>query len=44
MNRTAGLLKPTRGSISVLGVTPDHPEEMFRLVGYATQYDAFPPA
>ena len=43
MNLTAGLLKPTRGSISVLGVTPDHPEEMFRLVGYATQYDAFPP-
>jgi ABC-2 type transport system ATP-binding protein len=43
MNLTAGLLKPTRGSISVLGVTPDHPEEMFRLVGYSTQYDAFPP-
>lgn len=43
MNLTAGLLRPTRGSVSVLGVTPDHPEEMFRLVGYATQYDAFPP-
>jgi ABC-2 type transport system ATP-binding protein len=43
MNLTAGLLRPTRGSISVLGLTPDHPEEMFRLVGYATQYDAFPP-
>jgi ABC-2 type transport system ATP-binding protein len=43
MNLTAGLLRPTRGSISVLGVTPDHPEEMFRLVGYSTQYDAFPP-
>lgn len=43
MNLTAGLLKPTRGSLSVLGVTPDHPEDMFRLVGYATQYDAFPP-
>lgn len=43
MNLTAGLLRPTRGSISVLGVTPDHPEDMFRLVGYATQYDAFPP-
>jgi ABC-2 type transport system ATP-binding protein len=43
MNLTAGLLNPTRGSLSVLGVTPDHPEEMFRLVGYATQYDAFPP-
>ncbi|HYU32585.1 MAG TPA: ABC transporter ATP-binding protein [Thermoanaerobaculia bacterium] len=43
MNLTAGLLRPTRGSISVLGVTPDRPEEMFRLVGYSTQYDAFPP-
>jgi ABC-2 type transport system ATP-binding protein len=43
MNLTAGLLRPTRGSISVLGLTPDHPEDMFRLVGYATQYDAFPP-
>lgn len=43
MNLTAGLLRPSQGSISVLGVTPDHPEEMFRLVGYATQYDAFPP-
>ncbi len=43
MNLTAGLLNPTRGSISVLGLTPDHPEDMFRLVGYATQYDAFPP-
>ncbi|HKH47144.1 MAG TPA: ABC transporter ATP-binding protein [Thermoanaerobaculia bacterium] len=43
MNLTAGLLHPTRGSISVLGATPEHPEEMFRLVGYATQYDAFPP-
>jgi ABC-2 type transport system ATP-binding protein len=43
MNLTAGLLRPTRGSLSVLGLTPDHPEDMFRLVGYATQYDAFPP-
>lgn len=43
MNLTAGLLNPTRGSLSVLGLTPDHPEDMFRLVGYATQYDAFPP-
>lgn len=43
MNLTAGLLRPTRGSVSVLGVTPGQPEEMFRLVGYSTQYDAFPP-
>jgi ABC-2 type transport system ATP-binding protein len=43
MNLTAGLLRPTRGAVSVLGVTTDRPEELFRLVGYATQYDSFPP-
>jgi ABC-2 type transport system ATP-binding protein len=43
MNLTAGLLRPTRGAVSVLGVTTDRPEDLFRLVGYATQYDSFPP-
>jgi ABC-2 type transport system ATP-binding protein len=43
MNLTAGLLRPTRGRISVLGMTADRPEELFRHVGYSTQYDAFPP-
>lgn len=42
MNLLAGLLRPDRGSVSVLGVTVDQPEELFRLVGYSTQYDAFP--
>ena len=42
MNLLAGLLRPDRGSLSVLGLTVDQPEELFRLVGYATQYDAFP--
>jgi ABC-2 type transport system ATP-binding protein len=43
MNLMVGLIRPTRGSIRVLGISPDQPEELFRLVGYSTQYDAFPP-
>ena len=27
----------------MLGLTPDDPEELFRHVGYAAQYDSFPP-
>jgi ABC-2 type transport system ATP-binding protein len=42
MNLMTGLLRPTRGAIRVLGVSPDEPEELFRRVGYATQVDAFP--
>jgi ABC-2 type transport system ATP-binding protein len=42
MHLLCGLLRPTRGSISVLGVSPDQPEELFRTVGYCTQYDSFP--
>jgi ABC-2 type transport system ATP-binding protein len=42
MNLMAGLLRPDQGRISVLGLDADRPEELFRLVGYATQYDAFP--
>jgi ABC-2 type transport system ATP-binding protein len=43
MNLMVGLLRPSRGRISVLGMDPRRPEEMFRHVGYSTQYDAFPP-
>jgi ABC-2 type transport system ATP-binding protein len=43
MNLMVGLLRPSRGRISVLGMRPDRPEEFFRHVGYSTQYDAFPP-
>jgi ABC-2 type transport system ATP-binding protein len=43
MNLIAGLLRPTRGRVSVLGLSPARPEEMFRAIGYATQHDAFPP-
>ncbi|HYN19678.1 MAG TPA: ABC transporter ATP-binding protein [Thermoanaerobaculia bacterium] len=43
MNLMVGLIRPTRGSIRVLGIPTDLPEELFKLVGYSTQYDAFPP-
>jgi ABC-2 type transport system ATP-binding protein len=43
MNLMVGLLRPSRGSVRVLGLSADRPEELFRRVGYATQYDAFPP-
>lgn len=42
MNLMAGLLRPDRGRVSVLGLDAGRPEELFRLIGYATQYDAFP--
>jgi ABC-2 type transport system ATP-binding protein len=42
MNLMTGLLRPTRGSISVLGTTPHQPEQLFRKVGYCSQFDSFP--
>ena len=42
MHLMTGLLRPSRGEVSVLGVPPERPEELFRLVGYCTQYDNFP--
>ncbi len=42
MNLMTGLVRPTQGRISVLGLTPDQPEEFFRYVGYCTQFDSFP--
>jgi ABC-2 type transport system ATP-binding protein len=42
MNLITGLVQPTRGQISVLGVKPTQPHKLFGLVGYATQFDAFP--
>lgn len=43
MNLVAGLLRPTQGRITVLGTPVDRPEILGRLLGYCTQYDAFPP-
>ena len=42
MNLMTGLLRATRGEIRVLGVPPDQPQQIGRLLGYCTQFDAFP--
>jgi ABC-2 type transport system ATP-binding protein len=42
MNLMTGLVKPSRGRIQVLGIPTDDPENLFKLVGYSTQFDAFP--
>jgi ABC-2 type transport system ATP-binding protein len=43
MNLLAGLLRPTRGRINVLGIPTDQPERLFRKLGYCSQFDSFPP-
>ncbi len=42
MNLMTGLLRPTQGSIDILGVAPNDPERLFRFLGYCTQFDSFP--
>jgi ABC-2 type transport system ATP-binding protein len=42
MNLMTGLLRPSRGNITVLGIPTDRPEQLFRKVGYCTQFDSFP--
>jgi ABC-2 type transport system ATP-binding protein len=42
MNLMTGLIRPTQGEIRVLGIPPDHPEQLCRVVGYCAQFDAFP--
>jgi ABC-2 type transport system ATP-binding protein len=42
MNLMTGLIRPTRGSIQILGMTIDDPENLFRVVGYSSQFDSFP--
>jgi ABC-2 type transport system ATP-binding protein len=42
MNLMTGLLRPTRGTISLLGIPTDRPDELFGKVGYCTQFDSFP--
>src|SRR5438067_13721449 len=42
MNLMTGLLRPTRGKISILGISPDEPEKLFRELGYCSQFDSFP--
>jgi ABC-2 type transport system ATP-binding protein len=42
MNLMTGLIQPTRGRISILGISPDDPQALFRKVGYCGQFDSFP--
>src|SRR5258708_38299402 len=42
MNLITGLVRPTRGGIRVLGIAPSDPAALFKVVGYATQFDSFP--
>jgi ABC-2 type transport system ATP-binding protein len=42
MNLMSGLIRPTQGEIRVLGIPPDHPERLCRMLGYCAQFDAFP--
>ncbi|MCB1033941.1 MAG: ABC transporter ATP-binding protein [Acidobacteria bacterium] len=42
MNLMTGLLRPTRGRLEILGLTPDRPQDLFRRIGYCSQFDSFP--
>jgi ABC-2 type transport system ATP-binding protein len=42
MNLMTGLIRPTQGDISVMGIEPGHPERLCRMIGYCAQFDAFP--
>ncbi len=42
MNLMTGLIQPSRGSLSVLGLTPADATEFFSAVGYCAQFDSFP--
>src|SRR5712691_11440921 len=42
MNLMTGLLRPSRGQVTVLVVPTDQPEKLFRKVGYCSQFDSFP--
>jgi len=42
MNLMTGLLRPTRGRITILDIPTDRPEQLFKELGYCTQFDSFP--
>jgi len=42
MNLMTGLIRPTQGEIKVLGVSPEHPEQLCKFVGYCAQFDSCP--
>lgn len=43
MNLATGLIRPTRGRVTVLGIPPTDPERLFATVGYCTAFESFPP-
>jgi ABC-2 type transport system ATP-binding protein len=43
LNLLTGLVRPTRGRVRVLGLSTAEPERLFRVLGYCTQFDTFPP-
>jgi ABC-2 type transport system ATP-binding protein len=42
MNLMTGLLRPSKGSVRVLGVSPSDAETFYRNIGYCSQFDSFP--
>jgi len=42
MNLMTGLIHPDNGTIRMRGISPRDPENLMRITGYATQYDAAP--
>jgi ABC-2 type transport system ATP-binding protein len=42
LNLICGLLRPTKGSIRLLGITTDDPESYYSKLGYCSQFDSFP--
>ena len=42
MNLMTGLVQPSNGHISVLGLSPAGQAELFSILGYCTQFDFFP--
>ena len=42
MNLLTGLVQPSSGHISVMGIVPGDADRFFRMVGYCTQFDSFP--
>src|SRR5664280_1783703 len=42
MNLMTGLIRPSQGEISVLGISPEDPEHLCRAVGYCAHFDNYP--
>ena len=42
MNLMTGLIRPSSGAIRILEMTPEQPEQLFRILGYCSQFDSVP--